>query len=65
MQKLEQTIDSREVAEMVDKEHSKLLRDIRRYEKQFAEAKIGLGDFFRESFYKDANNQKKTLLPYN
>lgn len=56
---IEQTLDSIEVAEMVDKEHSKLLRDIRRYEKQFAEAKIGLGDFFKESIYKDANNQDR------
>lgn len=56
---IEQTLNSIEVAEMVDKEHSKLLRDIRRYEKQFAEAKIGLGDFFKESIYKDANNQDR------
>lgn len=45
MRKMEQTLMSMEVAEMVEKEHSKLLRDIHRYEKQFAEAKIGLGDF--------------------
>lgn len=31
MQELEKSLDSREVAEMVDKEHSKLLKDIRRY----------------------------------
>lgn len=59
MEKIEQTLDSREVAEMVEKEHSKLLRDIHRYEKQFAEAKIGLGDFFKESIYKDTNNQER------
>lgn len=59
MSEIEQTLTSIEVAEMVDKEHSKLLRDIRRYEKQFAEAKIGLGDFFKESFYKDVNNQER------
>ena len=28
---IEQTLDSREVAEMVEKEHHKLLRDIRTY----------------------------------
>lgn len=38
---IEQTLNSREVAEMVEKEHGKLMRDIRRYEKQFTEAKIG------------------------
>lgn len=47
MNELEQkTISSVEVAEMVGKEHSKLLRDIRNYIEQLAEAKIGSGDFF-------------------
>lgn len=50
---IEQTLDSREVAEMVEKEHSKLLRDIHRYEKQFIEAKIGFNEFFRKSEYQD------------
>ncbi len=59
MQELEQTLDSREVAEMIEKEHSKLLRDLRRYEEQFAEANIGLGDFFKVSTYADANNQNR------
>ncbi len=54
---LEQKITSLEVAEMVGKDHSKLLRDIRNYTDQLAEAKIGSGDFFEESAYKDANNQ--------
>ena len=40
------TLDSREVAEMVGKEHSKLLRDIKTYIEYLAEAKIGLGEFF-------------------
>lgn len=60
MNELEQKyIESREVAEMVAKEHSKLLRDIRNYVEQLAEAKIGLGDFFAESTYLDANNQSR------
>lgn len=59
MQKIEQTLSSLEVAEMVEKEHSKLLRDLRKYEEQFAEAKIGLGDFFQKSNYLDANNQPR------
>lgn len=57
--KIEQTLTSMEVAEMVGKEHSKLLRDIRKYSEQLAEAKIGLGDFFSESEYFDANNQSR------
>ena len=38
MNKLEIVLDSREVAAMVDKEHSKLLRDIRTYIEQMDEA---------------------------
>lgn len=56
---IEQKITSMEVAEMVGKDHSKLLRDIRTYSEQLAEAKIGLGDFFEESTYLDANNQER------
>lgn len=43
------TITSMEVAEMVGKEHSKLLRDIRNYVAQLGEAKIGFTDFFKEA----------------
>lgn len=55
----QKTITSLEVADMVGKEHKELLRDIRRYAKQFAESKIALGDFFEESTYKDNNNQSR------
>jgi len=44
---IEQKITSMEVAEMVGKDHRKLLRDIRTYCNQLNEAKIGLVDFFR------------------
>ncbi len=72
MNKLDFTLDSREVAAMIEKEHRKLLRDIRTYIDQMeevnkkafeegrgAETKIGLGDFFKESSYLDANNQSR------
>lgn len=59
MKQIEQTISSIEVAEMVEKEHNKLMRDIRNYMEQLAQSKIGHGDFFRESSYKDANNQSR------
>ena len=60
MNSLEQkTITSIEVAEMIGKEHSNLLKDIRRYIEQSAEVKINLGEFFKESSYQDANNQKR------
>lgn len=56
------TLDSREVAGMVDKEHSKLLRDIRIYIEYLGEAKIGQSDFFIESTY--VNSQNKTQPCY-
>lgn len=59
MKKIEQTIDSREVAEMVGKAHNKLMRDIRDYIEQLAQSKIGHGEFFRESSYKNTNNQTR------
>lgn len=49
--------DSREVAEMIDKEHKHLLRDIRSYIEILGKSKFGLADFFIESFYND--NQGK------
>lgn len=58
MQELEQTLDSREVAQMIGKEHHKLLRDIRRYIGQLGESKIGFTDFFREYTYKTDQNKE-------
>ena len=62
MKQLEQRLDSREVAEMVGKEHNKLLRDIRSYIEQLGESKIGHTDFFTESTYK--TEQNKTMPCY-
>lgn len=50
-------ITSMEVAEMIGKEHSKLLKDIRRYICQLGEAKIGFTDFFTENTYKTEQNK--------
>lgn len=52
-------ITSLEVAEMVGKEHNKLLRDVREYIAQLDESKIGHTDFFTESEYTDKANRKK------
>lgn len=52
-------IDSRDVAIMVEKEHSKLLRDIRTYAEYLDEAKIGLVDFFIESSYQDSKGETR------
>lgn len=53
------SLESREVAEMVGKEHSELLKDIRRYSEYLAEGDFHLGDFFSESVYLDKNNQER------
>lgn len=54
---IEQTLDSREVAEMIGKDHAMLLRDLRRYEKQFTECNLAVSDFFKESEYKDSTGR--------
>ncbi len=53
------TLNSREVAEMVEKTHSNLLKDIRSYISQLAEVNFHSGDFFSESIYLDSNNQSR------
>jgi len=75
MDELEITLDSREVATMVNKEHKELLRDIRRYLDQMnevnkeafengdgGERKIALSEFFIESSY--ISEQNKPLPCY-
>lgn len=52
MNKLQQKLDSREVAEMVGKEHKNIIRDIRGYLKEFSQLNFEPSDFFRESTYK-------------
>jgi Rha family phage regulatory protein len=57
------TIDSREVAQIVDKRHTDLLRDIRGYIHNMeygGERKIASTDFFQESTYVTGQNK---LLP--
>lgn len=50
-------ITSMEVAEMVNKKHKELLRDIRKYCDQLIESKIALNEFFTESTYITENNR--------
>lgn len=54
-----QTITSLEVADMVEKQHNELLKDIRRYAEQLGEGKIPHSDFFIESTY--VTEQNKTM----
>ena len=49
--KKELTLDSREVAEMVGKRHTDLLRDIRTYEEYLGESNFAFTDFFIPSTY--------------
>lgn len=63
MQKLETTLTSIEVSEMIGKNHKDLLRDIRRYVEQLGESKIAPTDFFKESTY--TSEQNKELSCYN
>lgn len=56
------TLDSREVANMIDKLHNELLKDIRRYADYLTEGKIPLSDFWLKSTYKDVTG--RTLKCY-
>lgn len=59
MKMIEQTLDSREVAEMIDKAHCELLKDMRRYANQFNEGNLPYVEFFTESTYKDAKGENR------
>ena len=52
-------VDSREVAEMIDKEHAHLLRDIRNYLDILGKSNFGLADFFIESYYNDKQGKPR------
>ncbi len=57
-----EVIDSREVAEMIGKQHSHLIRDINRYigiMENSNESKIGSVDFFIPSSYKDTKGETR------
>lgn len=56
--KRELTLDSREVAEMVEKNHKELLRDIRTYEGYLGESNFALTDFFIPSTYVSIQNKE-------
>lgn len=56
---IEQTLDSREVAKMIEKEHKAIMRDIRRYTLQFNECNLAPVDFFKESTYFDGKGEMR------
>lgn len=55
-------LSSREVAEMVGKEHYDLLKDIRKYADYLTEGNFPLSEYFEEDTYKDVTG--RTLLCY-
>ena len=60
MEQLEQKyLDSREVAEMVGREHKNVIRDIRNFADELGQLKIEPTDFFTESTY--VTEQNKTM----
>lgn len=52
-----ETIDSRQVAKAIEKDHAHLMRDIAKYCEYLNESKIGLVDFFIESTYTDSKGE--------
>lgn len=54
-----EVVDSRDIAEMVERSHSELLKSIRIYAQYLAEGEVPLGDFFVESTYLDVNGQER------
>lgn len=50
--------DSRQVAEMIEKEHKHLMRDIQGYMDILGKSKIGLSEFFIESTYVSSQNKE-------
>ncbi|MDG4976074.1 Rha family transcriptional regulator [Lactococcus lactis] len=59
MNQIENTLTSLEVAEMVGKKHSELMKDIRRYIGYLNEGKIPPVEFFIESTYQDSKNETR------
>lgn len=59
MSNIGQMLTSMEVAQMVEKEHKQILKDIRRYTQQFNEGKISPVDFFTESTYIDGKGENR------
>ena len=59
MQENNKVLESREVAEMLEKEHKQVLKDIRRYTIQLNEGEISPVDFWNESSYEDNKGQNR------
>ena len=58
MKQLEQKLDSREMAEMINKQHKNLIRDIKGYVEELGKLKIEPTEFFQESTYRTTQNKE-------
>ena len=54
-----EAVDSRQVAEAIEKTHAHLMREIRTYCDYLNESKIGSVDFFIESNYTDSKGETR------
>lgn len=64
MEKIERTINSREVAEMVGREHKEVLRDVRKIKHHLTESKIALSEYFIDSTYKDLTGRELPCIDF-
>lgn len=55
----QQVIDSRDVAQMVERNHYELLKSIRQYAQYLNEGEIPVVDFFIESTYQDSKGETR------
>lgn len=53
------SLSSIEVAEMMEKDHSNLMRDIKKYNGYLSQVKIESADFWQDSTYKDAQKKER------
>ncbi|MGQ4068497.1 Rha family transcriptional regulator [Enterococcus mundtii] len=64
MNQLERTINSREVAAMVGREHKEVLRDARKIKDHLTESKIALSEYFIDSTYKDSTGRELPCIDF-
>jgi len=64
MNQLQQTINSREVAKMVSREHNEVLKDTRKIMEHLAAGKIPFSDYFIETTYLDTNKRERPCFDF-
>lgn len=64
MNELIRTINSREIAKMVGREHNEVLKDTRKIMEHLAKGKNPLSDYFIESTYVDTNKRERPCFEF-